>query len=370
MLETVREYGQERLEASGEGDATRDRLAKWCLALAEEVRPDVNGGEMQPRSVERFHEELPNVRAAVTWLLDHGEATPVLRLLAATEDYWTQRHLGNAELRRWLKTALAAAPDAPASDRALAHWLLASWGHSADADEHAQHMFIAAQESGEPFLLALGHYAVGRAWDSRGDLDRAAAAYAEAISLLRSGGYEAHACVYQAYLATTLVLRGDLDAGVPMLDEALTRLREISSDWFVVLVIAQRGHAALRQGDLPGAARWFTETIDLARTLQHTATLLSAVTGLAGVALALGQAERAARLLGAVEAAREALGLAQIHNAHHAERITADTVPPWSRQRSSERGDGPHGAVGGGSGRGARRRRRRADRGEGKQLRA
>jgi len=42
-----------------------------------------------------------------------------------------------------------------------------------------------------------------------------------------------------------------------MLDEALTRLREISSDWFVVLVIAQRGHAALRQGDVAGAARWF-----------------------------------------------------------------------------------------------------------------
>jgi hypothetical protein len=49
------------------------------------------------------------------------------------------------------------------------------------------------------------------------------------------------------------------------------------------------------------------------------------VTGLAGVALALGQAERAALLLGAVEAAREAMGLGQIHNVQHASRITAQT---------------------------------------------
>ena len=108
-----------------------------------------------------------------------------------------------------------------------------------------------------------------------------------------------------------------------MLDEALTRLREISSEWFVVLVIAQRAHAALRQGDLPGAARWFTETIGFAQKLQLMRVLLSAVTGLAGVALALGEPERAARLLGAVESAREALGLEHIQDMHHVAHINA-----------------------------------------------
>jgi hypothetical protein len=49
------------------------------------------------------------------------------------------------------------------------------------------------------------------------------------------------------------------------------------------------------------------------------------VHGLAGVALALGQAGQAARLLGAVEAARETLGTAQISQKHHGERITAAT---------------------------------------------
>ena len=48
MLETVREYGLEQLEASGEGDATRDRLAAWCLALAEQAEPDHFGANMLP----------------------------------------------------------------------------------------------------------------------------------------------------------------------------------------------------------------------------------------------------------------------------------------------------------------------------------
>jgi hypothetical protein len=81
----------------------------------------------------------------------------------------------------------------------------------------------------------------------------------------------------------------------------------------------------LAQGDLPRAAGCFAESITVARTIQQTRATLGAVHGLAGVALALGQPERAARLLGAVGAAREALGMGRITQKHHGERITADT---------------------------------------------
>ena len=92
MLETVREYGLEQLEASGEGEATRDRLAAWSLTLAEQAEPVAFGGIIRPWA-DRLDEELPNLRAAVTWLLARGEATRALRLLVAAEDFWTQRHL-------------------------------------------------------------------------------------------------------------------------------------------------------------------------------------------------------------------------------------------------------------------------------------
>jgi predicted ATPase/class 3 adenylate cyclase len=345
MLETVREFGLERLEASSETEETRQRLAAWCLSLAEEMQPDLFGGTLPLHAVIRLQEELPNLRAGITWLLDHEEATKALRLLTATEDYWTQRHTSNVELRRWLETALAAAPGAPATDRALAHWILASMsaqlGHGEEAGVYAQHSLMAAQESRDPHLLGLAQYMVGVAWDFRGDFDRAAAAYAEAIPFFRAAGSEAFAWFAQADLADKRILQGDLEGGVPMLDEAFVRLHQTSSDWFVVITIPQRGFAALRQGDLPGAARWFTEAIDRARHLQQTRALLSAVTGLAGVALALDQAERAARLLGAVEAAREAVGTVHIHHPHHAARVAVDTraaLEPAAYERAWETG--------------------------------
>jgi ATP/maltotriose-dependent transcriptional regulator MalT len=162
-------------------------------------------------------------------------------------------------------------------------------------------------------------------WEFRGHSEQAAAALAEAVPLLQGAGNVVLAAWAQADLADILVWRGDLATGVLMLDEALARLRQIGSDWLILLVLNQRGHAALAEGDLPHAAGCFTESITEARSTQQTRTILGAVHGLAGVALALGQAERAARLLGAVGAAREALGMGQITQKHHGERITANT---------------------------------------------
>jgi predicted ATPase/class 3 adenylate cyclase len=329
MLETVREFALERLEESGKGEESRHRLAAWCLALAEAAQPEFIGGSMQPRWVTRLDNELPNIRAAVNWLLERGEGPTALRLLTAAEDYWSQRRPNNVELCRWLTAALAAAPQAPAADRTVAHYLLAllnsTLGNEEDAAMHAQHLLNAAQETGEPAALGLAQYGVGMVWEFRGDGERAAAALSEAVPLLQAAGNAVLAAWAQADLADILVWRGDLAAGVPMLDEALTRLRQNGADWLILLVLNQRGHAALAQGDLPRAAGCFRETITVAQTIQQTRATLGAVHGLAGVALALGQAERAARLLGAVGAARESLGMGRITQKHHGERITADT---------------------------------------------
>jgi non-specific serine/threonine protein kinase len=317
------------LEESGKGEESRRRLAAWCLALAEAAQPQLIGGSMQPRWVARLDNELPNIRAAVNWLLERGEGPTALRLLTAAEDYWSQRRPNNVELCRWLTAALAAAPQAPAADRTVAHYLLAllnsTLGNEEDAAMHAQHLLGAAQETGEPAALGLAQYGVGMVWEFRGDGERAAAALSEAVPLLQAAGNAVLAAWAQADLADILVWRGDLAAGVPMLDEALTRLRQNGADWLILLVLNQRGHAALAQGDLPLAAGCFRESITVAQTIQQTRATLGAVHGLAGVALALGQAERAARLLGAVGAARESLGMGRITQKHHGERITADT---------------------------------------------
>jgi predicted ATPase/DNA-binding XRE family transcriptional regulator len=329
MLETVREYALEQLEASGEGDATRDRLAAWCLALIEQAQPVAFGGAMSSEWVTRLDQELPNLRTAVNWFLARGEATQAVRLLAAAEDFWTQRHLSDAELHRWLAAALAAAPDAPARDRALAHYLLSITnrllGHDEAALHHAQRLLEAATEAADPAGLGFAHMALGFVWENRGDLAQAAAAYAEAIPLRRmADGYDGYALHAQAGLANTLILQGDLAAGVPLLEDALLRLRQLPDPpWFIVDVNNLRGFAALLQDDVLLAARLFAESLERARSLHLTMMRLGAVAGLAGVALAHGQAGRSARLLGAVEAARKSVGMKYL--TWHSDRIRAQT---------------------------------------------
>jgi hypothetical protein len=69
----------------------------------------------------------------------------------------------------------------------------------------------------------------------------------------------------------------------------------------------------------------FTEAIDGSRNLHLNHSLLGAMAGLAGVSLAHGQAARAARLLGAIGTARDAVGMKRVDGWLYAERITADT---------------------------------------------
>jgi hypothetical protein len=111
-----------------------------------------------------------------------------------------------------------------------------------------------------------------------------------------------------------------------MLEEAMRRLRQQTDpSWCTVSVITLRGYAALRQDDFPLAARLFAESIERARNLHHTAALLSAMAGLAGLALARGQKERSAHLLGAIDTTRVSVGIRRISHWLQVERISSDT---------------------------------------------
>src|SRR4029079_9517924 len=79
-----------------------------------------------------------------------------------------------------------------------------------------------------------------------------------------------------------------------------------------------------RQQDLPRAARLFAQALDRARELHLMHALLSAMVGLAGVALARGQAVHAARVLGAIEAGGDSVGIKRINKWLHGERIAAE----------------------------------------------
>jgi hypothetical protein len=157
--------------------------------------------------------------------------------------------------RRWIYSGRGRSPPgagAPALDRALVHWILAStsaqWARGEEVGVYVQQALTGAQVSGDPHLLGPALYVVGVAEDFCGDFDRATAAIAQAIAYFRAAGSEVHVWFVQADLADKRILQGDLETAVPMPDEVLMRLRQISSHWFVVITISQGGFAALRAG--------------------------------------------------------------------------------------------------------------------------
>ena len=118
MLETVKEYVLERLEAAGEEEEIRRAHATHYLALAEEARPELQG----PRQTEwfdRLENEHDNLRTALRWAFEGGDPEMALRLTAKLWWFWYKRgHL--SEARRWLEEALEnSASPTPARAEAL-----------------------------------------------------------------------------------------------------------------------------------------------------------------------------------------------------------------------------------------------------------
>ncbi|HUG13952.1 MAG TPA: BTAD domain-containing putative transcriptional regulator, partial [Thermomicrobiales bacterium] len=90
MLETIREFGLERLADSGEEEAIRDRHAAWVVRLAEQAEPNLEGTE-QARWLARLEQEADNIRAALAWLREQGNAEPALRLVSVLRLTWFSR---------------------------------------------------------------------------------------------------------------------------------------------------------------------------------------------------------------------------------------------------------------------------------------
>ena len=87
MLDTIREYGRERLEANGEAAAIERAHAAYYLALAEEAEQGLLGPR-QAAWLARLDEEHENLRAALGWARAHGQAAVALRLVGALGRYW------------------------------------------------------------------------------------------------------------------------------------------------------------------------------------------------------------------------------------------------------------------------------------------
>jgi predicted ATPase/DNA-binding CsgD family transcriptional regulator len=347
MLDTILDFARGALEADGGADAARTAHADRHLALGRRAADALRGPD-QRAWLDRLELEMPNVRAALRWLLESGRPDDALALAASLDRFWYAR--GDlVEGVGWLERALAAAgPAAPLRARGLtAATVLAHYTGELDrAAALGEEALALTRERGDRAgeghaLTALGLVARGR-----GRYDDARARFDEATSIFRelddrrglaeAVGRTATAGLHQGDYATLhdrgreawelnrelgdldgiayainataigAFQLGDADAAEPLLEEALAAARAVGNRRYTSRILLGMGFIAVEREDWPAARGLFEESAAIAAEYGDR-WMISAfcLPELARAHVAEGRAEIAAILLGAAEAERD-----------------------------------------------------------------
>lgn len=308
MLETIRQYGQEKLEDAGEAEQVRERHAGYYLALAEEAGPELKG-ERQVAWLERLEREHGNLRAAMRWLLERGEAAEAARLGWALWLFWGIRaHF--AEERRWMERALSTGGGAmPASARARALFvagMMANYqGDHRSAEPLLEECIGLFRGLGDKLGTAYALSNAGFAASGRGRYGRAVSLNEEAVDLFLEVGEKWGAAIQLCFLAVAWRDGGDHARAKPLAEKALALSREVGERQAISAALYTLATLAQAERDQERARALFGEGLAVSAELGNEADVAHCLEGLASAAGAQGQIERAARLWGAEEALLE-----------------------------------------------------------------
>jgi predicted ATPase/DNA-binding SARP family transcriptional activator len=310
MLETIKEYACERFEAAGEESEVRGRHAEYFLVFAERAGAELRS-ESQGRWFGRLQEEHANLRAALTWLHEAGRGQDQLRLATAIFEFWSAR--APKEGLAWLEAGLAADREASASLRSnalsRAAFIAVQQRDEHDARAMGEQAITLAEEAGDLEALADALHAAGVVATFDDDYERAEGDYRRALATARRLGDELRAAWEIGNLAELALMRGE-HRRASSLSRRSTRLLERCGDRKNFAIgLFNAGLAALALGDVTEATAQLIRSLELFDELGDQVGAVLCLEGFAGIASVEGQADRAARLLGAGEALREEHGL-------------------------------------------------------------
>ncbi|MGK5685127.1 ATP-binding protein [Actinoplanes sp. URMC 104] len=315
MLDTIREYGLEMLRAAGEEPEVRRRHRDYYLRLA--LRFDAQWcGPDQAAWCERLTLEHPNLRTAIDFsLADPRERQGALELVTALRFFWFA--CGHPrEGRHYFERVFALGPEpGPVLTRALGTcaWICVLQGDmeavAAYVDECRPH----AQQQGSVAAAGWLAYISGIAATLSGDASRALASVEQAVRLHADGG-DSGIGLFMALAAqcVTLAFLGETDRAVAVNVENLRLCEQRGERWARSYGEYVRSVAELARGE-PGAAIVHARAaLRIKRQLSDHGGSAMAMDALAAATAAIGDAERAARLIGVAHRLWEAVGLPQM----------------------------------------------------------
>jgi predicted ATPase/class 3 adenylate cyclase len=308
MLETIRDFGVELLEQSGESERVHHSHAMFYLALAEHAALRLTGPDVRVW-LDKLEADHDNVRAAIAWAIEQGDEDTALRLGAAIWRFMVIRgHMreGRELLLRILRTSDESQPTAARAR------LLFGIGHLggemadlAEAIQYLEQCLDTARRIGDERLIAQAMTAVswmqsqigdldvsetltlealerhrqlgderGKAlalntlgWITlwRGDLDQAEQRFLESLRLRDDLGDRRGVAYEQTNVSFVYQLRTQFDQASNLLDEALITFSMLRDDQLLAWTLTAQGNVALLVGDPAKSARLLEESLRLWR---------------------------------------------------------------------------------------------------------
>jgi len=270
LLETLRQYAEEKLAAAGEVAAMRERHLAWCLILAETAEPGLQGPE-QVAWLAVLEREHDNLRAALAWgLQQEGSRALGVQLAAALGSFWERRGY-LAEGRRWLERALAEAGTTPPGQRARAlgragtlEWYLGEYERARVLYDES---LILYRTLGDEAGVAAQLSNLGALESGRGNYAEAQHRFEEGLDRSRHVGSAVALAEVLSGLGLTLDLQGQHRRAQALHDESLALQRQAGNTWGIARSLYALGHSHQNLRDLPRARTLYEESLALYREL-------------------------------------------------------------------------------------------------------
>jgi predicted ATPase/DNA-binding SARP family transcriptional activator len=307
MLETVREYALERLTASGELDAVRDRHASYYGDLAVRVQPILE----TPPAVDETEREHDNIRVALAHALERSDGKTALRLCGIARFWYARGYLGEGSA--WIERSLELGGGSPVQRaRVLYVGATIAWsnGDYARAISYGDESLRLAKELGDDMAEIGALTALGLAHQSTGDLDASRAYHHRALEAARAIEHDRWTAIALSNIADLEIMLGDHAVADALAAESLEihrRIGDVEGTGMALLVWAS---SLIERGQAADAEPMIVESIGCFQRMDFKDFLVSALVALARTRVTADPAQ-AGRLLGAGRTLREPLGPSQ-----------------------------------------------------------
>lgn len=298
LLETVRQYAREKLDASAEAPLLAERHADYYLVLAEEAETELSG----PRQAEwlaRLEQEHGNLRATLRWATQEPHAEVEGRLCAALWRFWYYHgHLAEGE--RWLDDAIARHSEATITPRIYAKLLQGSgalaWnrGDLERSQELSTRALGLFEEADDLRSVSAVQHNLGLVAEWRGDLEEATRRYEAGLALREALGNKAGAADALQALGGLARQQGDLNRAAELHERSLALHREVANKRGIAIALSCLGVVALDEGAYALSAALSAESLELLQELGDAALSAISLNNLGYATLHQGDPQRAA----------------------------------------------------------------------------